>query len=105
MTNEEAIVQLKYDRAMCLFNPLTGENEPINDDCKKTATAIEKAIEAIAKQIPQKPKIKDKDFVSYSYDCPCCEGYLVSVIADELCVGAKYEYCPKCGQKLDWSEE
>lgn len=67
--------------------------------------AMEKAIEAIKKQIPKKPKVKDKTSISYFYDCPCCEGYLVSVVDGELYAGAKYEYCYRCGQKLDWSEE
>lgn len=30
--------------------------------------------------------------------CPCC-GHHYEVDYDD------YEYCPKCGQKIDWSDE
>ena len=45
MTTEEAIKQLEYDKAMCLFNPMTGEEEPMNEgysaeDCKMVRKEI-----------------------------------------------------------------
>lgn len=47
MTIEEAIAQLKTDRDLCNFNPITGEEEPMNEDCKKSAEALDVAIKAL----------------------------------------------------------
>ena len=66
--------------------------------------AIDIAIKALEKQIPKRPKIKKVGFKSISYDCPICENYLVSEIDNELVAGQKYNYCHKCGQRLDWSD-
>ena len=44
MTEKQALARLKYDRAMCNFNPLTGEEEPMNEDCKEAAEALDVAI-------------------------------------------------------------
>ena len=56
---------------------------------------LEKAKEALEKQIPKKPKIlKVHDISEYKYgDCECGE----HIIDDE-------KYCSKCGQALDWSD-
>lgn len=51
MTYEEAISILTKDRALCLFNPWTGENVPLNEDCRMSAEALKLAIEALEKQI------------------------------------------------------
>ena len=50
MTREEAITQLKMDRDLCNFNPMTGEEEPMNEDCRKSAEALEMAIKALEQQ-------------------------------------------------------
>ena len=50
MTREEAIAQLKMDRDLCNFNPMTGEEEPMNEDCRKSADALDIAIKAIEQQ-------------------------------------------------------
>ena len=47
MTNEEALERLKMDRDLCNFNPMTGEEEPMNEDCRKSAAALDIAIEAL----------------------------------------------------------
>lgn len=52
------------------------------------AVAFEKAIEALEKQMPQKPEMKGYDFCS---ECGC----VITPIAD---------YCHKCGQAIDWSD-
>lgn len=61
------------------------------------AEALGVAIHALEKQIPKKPK---KNFEKFSgVWCVCGKylgkGYFVN----------KPNYCPDCGQKLDWSEE
>ena len=67
MTTEEAIKWLEYDKAMCLFNPMTGEEEPMNEDCRKSAEADEIAINALKKQIPMKRKTSEALLFSYVY--------------------------------------
>lgn len=94
ITPEEAIKWLEYDKAMCLFNPMTGEEKPMNEDCRKSAEADELAIEALKKQIPMKPKLK-KNFDGWKfYACPNCE-----IIRHDF-----DSYCDNCGQAIDRSE-
>ena len=50
MTREEAIAQLKRDRDLCNFNPMTGEEEPMNEDCRKSVEALDMAIKALEQQ-------------------------------------------------------
>lgn len=48
--------------------------------------------EVLAKHIPQKPLQCSESL----YDCPFCGGIVTPLF---------HNYCPKCGQKLEWSEE
>ena len=50
MTREEAIARLKLDRDLCNFNPMTGEEEPMNEDCRKSAKALDLAIKALEQE-------------------------------------------------------
>ena len=50
MTREEAIAQLKMDRDLANFNPMTGEEEPMNEDCRKSVEALDMAIKALERQ-------------------------------------------------------
>lgn len=54
------------------------------------------AIEALEKQIPKKTIENPTDDTCLYYEnyCPSCENLLV----------VRYKHCPKCGQKIDWSE-
>lgn len=56
--------------------------------------AIDEAINALEKQISQKP-IQDSYCGFVTYECPKCHS--------EVKNGQKY--CDDCGQKLDWSDE
>mgnify|MGYP001275499895 CR=1 FL=1 len=66
-------------------------------------TALETAIGALEKQLPKKPNFEgdgydpDGTFVYDTWECPNC-GECYEVDYDD------YDYCPKCGQKIDWSE-
>ena len=62
------------------------------------------AIQALGKQIPKKPIYEgdgyapDGSFVFDIWICPsCCKRYEVDY--DD------YDYCPNCGQKIDWSDK
>lgn len=61
------------------------------------------AIEALEKQLPEKPIFEGDgfdelgDIVFDEWLCPLCNArYEVDY--------QEYDYCPSCGQKLDWSE-
>lgn len=82
MTNEEAIKELKEDRALYESDIVeAGDGTPDGD----LMLAIDMAIEALEKQIPKKKKKRN--------ECPEC-GYSY----------AFEEFCPYCGQALDWSD-
>lgn len=54
--------------------------------------ALEKAYEALEKQIERKPKeVKPCKSVSYCL-CPVCNGNL----------SINKDFCEECGQKIDW---
>ena len=96
MTNEEAISILTKDRALCLFNPWTGEDVPLNEDCRMSAEAMNLAIEALEKQIPKKPN--DKFNVPYDIlACGICPSCGRGVHSD-------MKFCSECGQAIDWGE-
>lgn len=99
MTYEEAIKILHKDRALCMFNPMTGVDEPMNEDCRLSAFALDVAIEALEKQIAKKP--------IDNHHCPFCEtGLPHRGITDEWCKCCfDPDYCPECGQAVDWSDD
>ena len=92
MTPEEAITILKIAKTEVEWD------YPLD-----YAIAIDTAISALEKQIPKKP-----DYEADGYDnkgeliydtwiCPNCEKRY-EVDYDH------YDYCPKCGQAIDWSD-
>lgn len=54
-------------------------------------------IEALEKQIPKKPNKHEEDILGEYHSCPTCLNNELDDIFDN--------YCPRCGQKLDWSKE
>lgn len=66
--------------------------------------SIEECRASREKQIPKNPTYEgdgyapDGTFVWDEWLCPCC-GKRYEVDYDD------YDYCPNCGQKLDWSDE
>lgn len=61
--------------------------------------AVDKAIEALEKQMPKKPILDKEQTMRYvtTYTCPACGKGLTGT---KVC-----SYCYHCGQALDWSEE
>ena len=80
---------------------LTLENNVANEAQKKRLNekfaALNVAISALDKQIPKKPiSLPDGHPFYYKiHDCPFCE---------ESVYVAEGEFCPSCGQALDWSD-
>lgn len=61
---------------------------------------FKKAIEALEKQVPKKPhKIHDMNVNGHPYyECVCNDcGYVLDEFKDD--------FCPNCGQAIDWEEE
>ena len=73
------------------FGTKKGEHNSLYKNRKMYA---ELAIEALEKQIPKKPVGE-----WYLLACPICNG-----VVDEHECNYKFDYCPNCGQKIDWSE-
>lgn len=128
MTPEEAIQQLEFDRAMILFDSLTGEEitpemlKLINKENYLTYVADGIAIEAL-KEIQQYREIgtveecyeaveKQKaERIEYETNAVFSNGFSHYRIGKCPICDNRYNsndeiaYCSKCGQKLDWSEE
>lgn len=51
MTIEEIIEQLKMERDLCNFNPMTGEEESIDEDCRNIVKILNIAINALERLI------------------------------------------------------
>ena len=84
MTNEEAIKILKENRET--YQAFINQGYEDNEDIKRVLLALDMALEALEKQIPKKKKKRN--------ECPEC-GYSY----------AFEEYCPNCGQALEWEGE
>ena len=94
MTAKEAIKQLTKHN----LSDATGFPD------ERDFEAMKIAIEALEKQIPEKPTYDgdgyapDGSFVWDEWLCPHC-GSQYEVDYDD------YDHCPACGQAIDWSEE
>ena len=89
MTENEAIKQLKTQRTF-----IYGSD----------AKVLGMAINALEKQIPKKPTFDGDGYApdgSFAWDewlCTNC-GSRYEVDFDD------YDYCPNCGQRIDWSDK
>ena len=72
-----------------------------NDSLMKKVTESEllALVEAKEKQIPMKPYIDEQDY-GKAYVCTICETFIHYVDDEEEHL--RFDYCPSCGQKLDW---
>ena len=87
MTYEEAKVYFEREKETDYWFDQPGVEE-----------VVDLAIEALEKQILKKPNVDDK----YNFYCPSCG----EIFEDEAeGVAMCYDFCPFCGQRIDWSEE
>ena len=96
MTNEQAISAIETAKAECEWNaPLDYQ------------IAFDMAIEALKKQILQKVK---HQYMSHYGAITCFDEFLCPVCDYRFSDGdgtveEYYDFCPCCGQALDWSED
>jgi predicted RNA-binding Zn-ribbon protein involved in translation (DUF1610 family) len=75
------------------------QTEQMTSEQDKALSIVQKATE---KQIPKQPNIwgdgyADGQLVYDMYECPGCgENYEIEY--------DKHDYCPKCGQRIDWRD-
>lgn len=67
-----------------------------------TVESVETIKKALKKQIPKKPKITLHN--GYCGNCGEAWGY-DRLKTEEYCGFKYFQYCPICGQAIDWSEE
>ena len=78
-------------------------SKPRKGSYDRLQVAFDMAIKALEKQIPKKPDFEgdgyaDGQLVYDTWICPHCEKkYEVDY--------EEYDFCPNCGQKLDWGEQ
>ena len=61
--------------------------------------AVEIAVEAMRKQLAQKPKVPIDTWV-----CPECgrDVEFQAKLGDNIVFNGQYDFCPNCGQAIDW---
>ncbi len=64
---------------------------------------LENAKSALEKQIPKKPIDVRTPVVTWGL-CPVCKGELNKLGGNPNRVFSHMNYCPDCGQRIDWSE-
>lgn len=102
MDNREAIQLLDK---LLLRSDFTDQYGDMGDS-SPYEEAVEIARQAIEKQIPKKVK---REFLAIGGAITCIEAEICpncgkDIYDDEVEV-SYYEYCPDCGQALDWSDE
>ncbi len=76
-----------------------GRTKRIINLYKKQLQIIE---EALKRNEPMKPLLKDMGFGHYDIYCPSCKEYIG--YKNSVRQSLTLKYCPDCGQKLDRSE-
>lgn len=98
MNVQEAIKILKEDRYLYESDIVSaGDGSPDGD----LLLAIDIAIAALEKQIPQRVTLGDDE--QDDICCPSC-GFGMAVVDDYGYESVFYKYCPSCSQKLKWSD-
>lgn len=71
----------------------------------RTIGTPEECRAAVEKQTAKKVVSFEYHNGTINYGCPVCKWKIISKINGEWCCGTFNEYCDRCGQKLDWSDE
>ena len=102
MTESEAIkICNTIGFATSFSNP---KGVPLNTTKEELTEAMRMSIQALEKQIPKKPIIKQGKYCN-AYHCPVCNGYIRSINTRIEVILDENIFCGVCGQKLDWSDD
>lgn len=71
-------------------------------DLNEAKTAIEILKELVERDTPIKVGSTIGGFSHVDYHCPKCKEYVGS--ANSVRQSSPYNYCPYCGQRLEWKE-
>lgn len=97
MTREEVLFIMEkvmtYEEALFIIEEVMDDYRPTGD-CE---FAFWKALTSLQKQIPKKPIYTNKGSVT---KCPNCGAIHLKVLPS-----LEFDYCTRCGQAIDWSEE
>lgn len=109
MTPQDAINWIRLDIDMAKFDPDTGEEAYLNDDAKKVIEALELAIEALKKEVPQQPMKSINTFNENLYNlyCPTCGNHIAygnSRVGTLNKFTKATDRCGYCGQKINFWE-
>lgn len=61
-------------------------------------TILETTVKALEKQIPKSPTYVEDDLSEHKAYCFSCN----SLLDEDLDSCRPYNYCPRCGQRIDW---
>ena len=107
-TPEECQKSVEICKSMIERN-ITPENMEeymkFEDECVKDGFTFNSLLEAREKQTAKKVISFDYNNGTVNYGCPVCKRKIISKIDGKWCGGTFNEYCDRCGQKLDWSDE
>lgn len=96
MTIEEAINELN-ELTMYVEHAFTEEHK-----CK-SFEALQMAIESLERQIPKKPEDIQTPLIRWGI-CPICKG-LPEQLGSPQRIFNSENYCPNCGQAIDWEDQ
>jgi hypothetical protein len=106
MTSEELSLKLREktcEMAIQTLDFIKWKYEEKIDDAgtHKYIKALQMGINALEKQMPKKPTLRDK----YDFYCPCCNEYL-EIQEEDISIYSMTppKYCLHCGQALDWGD-
>ena len=94
MTYEEA-----FEWCMWFSFDVMDNMTPHEEKCPQVLEAMVRCVSALEKQIPKKPFHMHKN-----YYCPNCKegGWM---LWDDAVPNDKDNFCGKCGQAIDWSDD
>lgn len=76
----------------------TVDDKPYRDELDSKRETARKELQGLVdKATPKKPDFWGDGYGDEYWNCPCC-GASFETDYD------KYDYCPECGQAIDWSE-
>lgn len=99
MTNEEALKVINRNIVVAIQD----WDDPTDEYQREQAEGLQKAKEALEKQIPKKPNAT-RHYTCIVYRCPVCGKLLTTYYPGmNLFTGDRTKFCDDCSQKIDWS--